>query len=172
MKPAKIRFKGYEWEHNPETLKVVTEENISEHKLPYGTSYTSKNSTKCRVVTGGGKFAGYDCIAQFNELLKLQKKPLSGVLTLPEQKPFYAYFKKLELKCEPTDNVVSYSFEFLEDSEKNYTYKEKTYHTVESGETLWDIAFNYNENIDELVKLNPEIKRVDELDEGSSVRIC
>ena len=33
MKTAKIRYKGYEWEHNPETLNVVKEDNINEQDI-------------------------------------------------------------------------------------------------------------------------------------------
>jgi hypothetical protein len=68
--------------------------------------------------------------------------------------------------------MVSYGFEFIEDSDRNYTVKEKMYHTVENSETLWDIAFNYQKDIGYLVSLNPEIKRLDELEDGTKVRIC
>ena len=172
MKPSKIRYKGYEWLHNPEKLEVVNEDNIGEQKLFYGNSLAVKNSSKCRRIKGRGKLAGYDCLRQFNELLKLQSDAESGVLTLPEQKPFYAYFKKLELLCEPAPEVITYSFEFLEDSEKNYTVEEKYYHIVGVGETLWDISYLYSIPIEKLVSLNPEIKRVDELRVRSQVRVC
>ncbi len=172
MKPAKIRFNGFEWEHNPETLKVVEEDNISEHKLSKGSSFTVKNSSKCRRISGSGMLTGYDCIEKFNELLKVQNSSESGILSIIGIKPFYAFFKKLELNCEPSDNMVGYSFEFIEDSERNFTVKEKFYHTVENGETLWDIAFNYKKDIAVLVGLNPGIKRLDELTDGSRVRIC
>lgn len=172
MKPAKIRFKGFEWEHNPETVEVVEEDNIIEHKLSRGNSYTTKNSSKCRRIFGKGMLTGYDCLDQFNKLLMLQNSSESGILTISGIKPFYAYFKKLKLLCEPSDNMVSYGFEFIEDSDRNYTVKEKMYHTVENSETLWDIAFNYQKDIGYLVSLNPEIKRLDELEDGTKVRIC
>lgn len=172
MKPAKIRFKGFEWEHNPETLSVINEDNINEYKLLSGISVTVKNSSKCRVVKGKGKLAGYDCLDKFNELLKLRSDSESGILTLPRQKPFYAFFKKLELLCEPCEDVITYSFEFVEDSKRNYTVDEKIYHRVESGETLWDIAYSYSKDINVLVELNPQIIRPDELASGSRVRIC
>lgn len=172
MKVSKIRFKGFEWEHNPEKLTVANEDNLTEQKMPRGSSIAVKRSAKCRVITGGGTLSGYDCYNRFNEILKLQNTVESGVLTLPETKPFYAYFKKLELLCEPVPDTISYRFEFVEDCEKNYVIKDDVYHTVQSGETLWDISFNYGVKIETLIELNPEIFRVDELIEGSRVRIC
>ena len=83
MKPANIRYKGYEWEHNPETLRILKEENISERKFFSGKSYAVKNSTKCRRIIGKGILAGADCLKQFNELLKIQSGTQSGILTLP-----------------------------------------------------------------------------------------
>lgn len=172
MKPAKIRYKGYEWEHNPETLQMLKEENISERKFFSGKSYAVKNSTKCRRIIGKGILAGADCLKQFNELLKIQSDTQSGILTLPRQKPFYAYFKKLELLAEPVSNAVTYSFEFIEDSEREYIQNEKFYYTVKDEQTLWDISYNIDVPIETLVSLNPDIKRVDELEIGSKVRVC
>jgi hypothetical protein len=74
--------------------------------------------------------------------------------------------------CEPAPEVITYSFEFLEDSEKNYTVDEKYYHTVGVDETLWDISYLYSIPIEKLVSLNPDIKRVDELRVRSQVRVC
>ncbi len=172
MKPAKIRYKGYEWTHNPETLEIKNEDNIIEQKLFGGKSYAVKQSKKCRRITGKGKLVGSDCLKQFNALLSLQSKPQSGILTLPEQKPVYAYFKKLELLCEPVCDMIIYSFEFLEDSERNYTVNESLYHIVEEEETLWDISYRYDVPIETLVSLNSDIKRVDELEPESKVRVC
>ncbi len=172
MKTSKIRYKGYEWEHNPESLRIVYSDNINELKLFDGKSIPRKLSSKCRIVKGRGGFIGYDCLEQFNELLKLQTEPESGVLTLPETKPFYAYFKKLELICEPVSDTVFYSFEFIEDSVRNTVIEEEYYHTVLEDETLWDISYRYGADINSLIELNSQISRVDELETGSRVRIC
>ena len=172
MNVSKIRFKGYEWEHNPEKLKVADEDNLSEQKMPRGSSIAVKRSAKCRLVTGEGIITGYDCFDKFNEILKLQRSGESGILTLPGAKPFYAYFRKLELLCEPVPNTICYRFEFLEDSERNFIIEETLYHTTVSGESLWDISHNYGVKIETLVKLNPDIKRVDEIYTGRKVRIC
>ncbi len=172
MRISKIRYKGYEWELNPETLTVVNERNYNEVIMPEGTSLSSTRSKKCRVITGEGMIIGYECLKLFNEILRLQSESESGLLTLPSTKPFYAYFTKLELLCEPTDDAVSYRFQFVEDAERSYIIKEKRYHNVSGSETLWDIAYAYNTEIEKLVQLNPDIKRVDELTAGSGVRIC
>ncbi len=172
MKTAKIRYKGYEWEHNPETLNVLKEDNINEQDLPSENSIVRHYSSRCRRVSGKGKLVGEDCLKKFNELVKLQSGTESGILSLPNIKPFYAYFRKLELLCEPSPKVITYSFEFIEDSEKNFIVRENLYHTVSDGETLWDISYKYKVDIETLVSLNPEVKRLDELSEGSRIKIC
>ncbi len=172
MSVSKIRFKGNEWAHNPETLKVYYEDNFSEEKLFSGTSGLYKLSSKCRAVNGTGILTGNDCLEQFNALLKLQRERESGILSLPGMKPFYAYFKSLALLCEPCADAVSYSFAFIEDSLKNSIRADKYYHTVCNDENLWDIGYRYGVDVHTLVQLNPEIKRTDELEIGSQVRIC
>ncbi len=172
MKTAKIRYKGYEWEHNPETLNVEKEDNVNEQDLPCENSIARHYSSKCRKVSGKGKLVGEDCLRKFNELVKLQSEAKSGILSLPNIKPFYAYFKKIELICEPSPQVITYRFEFVEDSERNSFVKENYYHTVSDGETLWDISYKYKVDIQTLVDLNPEVKRLDELSEGSRVKVC
>ncbi len=172
MNPSIIRFKGYSWEHNPETLKITKSHRYSESDVAGGSTVLSGFGTRRRTVSGTGQLKGEDCIYQYTRLLKLQAGLDSGVLCLPDMKPFYAFFKSLELTCEPTPELITYSFEFVEDCSKNNSEKEKYYHMVVGSETLWDISFMYSVGIDELVALNPEIKRVDELAQGSKVRLC
>jgi hypothetical protein len=169
---SKISHKGYTWEHNPATLRITKEHSVSTRQLSGGDTSVRVFGTKCRVITGSGQLLGEDCLYRFVEMLELQSEKDSGILCLPDMKPMYAFFKSLELSCKPTPDVLTYCFEFVEDCSKNNSEKEKYYHMMINGETLWDIAYLCGVEIEKLVELNPDIARVDELEEGQMVRIC
>ncbi|MGN1138173.1 MAG: LysM peptidoglycan-binding domain-containing protein [Ruminococcus sp.] len=172
MTVSNMRYKGYSFKHNPENLKVTKENNIQQQIIPKGNNVIQDMGTKARVVTGTGKLFGDDCLSQYYELVDIQKQGDSGVLSLPDTMPFYAYFKKIELVCEPTDKLVTYSFEFVEDTAKSDTVSNQSFHYVSDGETLWDISYMYNVSVEQLVSLNPQVKRIDELVKGGKIRIC
>ena len=80
-------------------------------------------------------------------------------------------FEKLEIKGEPKPNVLEYSFVFREVMEK----KQKTvitYFDCENGQTLWDIAYKTGVKIDELVRLNHDVKFPDENLGTRRVKLC
>lgn len=173
MKISKIRFKGYSWVHNPKTLKVSKEQNMRENFIPYGKSNVQNLGVKSRIISGTGQLFGEDCLIQYQQLVQLQSQEESGILSLPDTKPFYAFFKSIELSCDPTPEVVTYSFVFVEDLSKQKNINQPMYHTVVSDEeTLWDISFKYSVEMNTLVELNPQIKRIDELHSGERVRVC
>ena len=169
---SNIRYKGYSFRHNPEHLKVTSENSIRQQIIPKGKNVIQDIGAKARVVTGTGKLFGEDCLKQYNRLVNLQKQDDSGVLSLPDTLPFYAYFKKIELVCEPTEKLVTYSFEFVEDMTKSEVAENKVYHYVRDNESLWDISYMYDIPIENLVSLNPQVKWIDELEKGEKIRIC
>lgn len=170
---AKIRYKGYSWVHNPKTLKVTKEQILRENQIPFGKSDIQDLGGKSRVISGTGQLCGEDCLIQYQQLLELQSLEGSGILSLPDTKPFYAFFKSIELDCDPTPEVVTYNFVFIEDVSRSRVSTEPTYYTVLSNyENLWDISYKYGVDMNTLVSLNPQIKRIDELMKGEKVRIC
>lgn len=169
---SKIRYKDFLWEHNPKTLKVTTEQQLCQKIIPNGNAVVQDIGAKSRVVTGTGMLCGSDCLEQYNDLLELQSKKGSGILSLPNTKPFYAFFKSIELACEPTPDLVTYNFQFIEDLSKSKTEDLCVYHSAVYNETLWDIAYDYGVDIHTLVLLNPQIKRIDEIQLREQVRVC
>jgi len=170
---AKIRYKGYSWVHNPKTLKITKEQLLRENQVPFGNTDIQDLGGKSRVIKGTGQLCGEDCLVQFQRLLELQSGEGSGILSLPDTKPFYAFFKSIELACDPTPDVVTYNFEFIEDTSKSNTSRDASYYTVKNNyENLWDISYKYGVEMNTLVLLNPHIKRIDELMKGDKVRIC
>ena len=168
---AKMRYKDYTWEHNPKTLKVSLSDNLTEQKLAGSRSLVRYSGRGARKISGEGQLCGDDCLHEFSRLLSLQYQSSSGILSLPDTKPFYAFFSGIKLLCEPSPKVISYAFEFVEDTSRPLK-SETAFHIVEDGETLWDISYIYGVPVEELVKLNPDVRRVDELEEGSAVRLC
>lgn len=172
MKLAKLRYKGHSWLHNPKSLKIEKEQILTENIIPSCGTHFQNIGEKPRVVTGQGQLYGKDCLFQYNRLVNLRNQQGSGILTLPDIKPFYAFFRTIELVCEPSPDMVSYKFEFVEDLSARKSETSEFYHRVSEGETLWDIAYRYDVDIDRLVQLNPWIKRIDELEAEKKVRVC
>lgn len=167
-----MRYKGYKWQHNPASLIIATKEEIKEQMILQSKSFVRDLGAKAKVVKGTSQLVGKDCIAQYGQLLKLQSKGGSGILSLPDTLPFYAFFKSIELACDPTPEVVTYNFEFVEDLSVEPSKGDYAYHTVDEKESLWDISYKYDIAIEKLVEFNPQVSRVDELTVGEQVRIC
>ncbi|MBQ5398813.1 MAG: hypothetical protein IIU14_05165 [Ruminococcus sp.] len=172
MRLSKIRFKGEAFEHNPETLRVTDKANVKEDNLLFDEPQIRRTGRKCRVISGKGQFAGENCIFKYTQLLRLYYKGGSGILSLPDIKPFFAYFTRLELSCDPTPELVEYYFEFVEDFSSGIKTVEPYFHTGTGGENLWDVSYAYGVDINTLVKLNPEIRFINESLNGIKVRIC
>ncbi|MCR5652878.1 MAG: LysM peptidoglycan-binding domain-containing protein [Ruminococcus sp.] len=168
-----IRFKGYEFEHNPETLRITTQKNISQQNVIGAKSVVSEIGDNSRTIIGEGKIHGENCIYKYIKLFKLKEQSGSGVLSLPGIKPFYAFFQSLEFSADPTPELITYKFVFRENSSKNRnSLVPEKYYTVQNGEDLWDISYKFNVPIETLTELNPDIKRANEIEEGRVVKIC
>ena len=168
-----IRFKGYTFEHNPRTLLITSQKNISRQSVLGAKSTVRETGDNCRVITGEGTIHGDNCIYKFMKLFQLKEQSGSGILSLPNIKPFYAYFSSLEFSADPTPKLITYKFVFKEDSLKQgpSASPEKFYYTQE-GEDLWDISYKFNVPVETLVELNPELNSVNEIEQGTKVRIC
>ena len=168
-----IRFKGFEFEHNPETLQITSQKNISRQSVIGAKSVISETGDNSRVVSGEGKIHGENCIYKYIRLFKLKEESGSGILSLPNMKPFYAYFASLEFSADPTPELITYKFVFKEDNSKqrDIVVPEKYYYP-ENEEDLWDISYKFKVPVETLVSLNPDIKRANEIEEGRAVKIC
>lgn len=173
MKNVPMRFCGYTFSHNPATLKIEHTGSIRELNPPGGEPISERLGNRLRRISGDGELYGADCIAQFRELQRLFDSGESGLLSLPHMPAIQAYLSALHLIAEPKDDVLSYRFTFTEertpardDSAIGY------YETLVEGESLWNISYLRNVPIDTLVRLNPQIKYIDYLNDGERVRLC
>ncbi len=173
MKNVAMRFCGYDFHHNPATLKIESEGNIRELTSPCCEPKADHLGYRLRHISGEGELYGADCIAQFRELMRLHENGTSGLLTLPHMPPIEAYLKELQMLAQPKEDVLTYRFEFVEQSRCDVPKEAfEYYETIVPGESLWDIGYRYHVAIDTLVGLNPQIEYIDSLKEGERVRLC
>lgn len=171
MKLIPMRFAGYEWRHNPREIKFECEKKINELLAPNQGAEIQDAGRKNMVVKGEGELYGNDCLEQFNALLALFKKDGKGVLAIERITPFFAVFESVKLIGAPRENVLSYSFVFREVMGEKQSDPPAQY-TAAQGEDLWDISYKFGIVIDELVRLNPQVRRPDMLTEGEVIRLC
>lgn len=172
MTNAMIRFRDYEFEHNPETLRITSENNVVSCDSLYGKADVYGFGSRPRIVTGEGSIVGENCIYKFLRLFSVKQQNGSGILSLPSVKPFKAFFKSLEFAAEPTPELVTYKFVFVEDLTGDGGERPEKYHTLGADEDLWDVSYRYDVPIETLLELNPFVARPEEVREGEEVRIC
>ncbi len=169
---SNMRFDLFEWTHNPLTVEVGHRRRISQQNTAGGGSFVQGTGCDLKVIKGKGELAGETCLEEYEKLCALFERGRKGLLTLPFMKPFYAYFTDLSLVGEATPDLITYTFEFLEAENSEYSEKKDGAAYVTEGETLFDIAYREGVSMDVLVQLNPQIKRPDELLAGQEVRLC
>ena len=171
MKLVPMRFKGFEWRHNPQEITFSCEKDVRELISPYKKAYIQNTGRKNMVIRGEGELYGGDCTEQFNQLFELFKSGGSGVLAIPKLCTVHAVFESLKIKGYPKPDVLRYSFVFREVMEKTDDKTSEAY-TASSGETLWDVSYLFGISIDRLVKCNPDVRRPDDDLGGREVALC
>lgn len=171
MKLIPMRFMGYEWHHNPREIKFECAKKVSESLVPESSAQIQETGRKNMMISGVGELYGADCQSQFEALLELFKKKGVGVLAIENLEPVFAVFENISLIGTPREDVLTYGFVFREVMEEKESAKPDC-HIAAEGENLWDISYRYGIVIDELVRLNPQIKRPDIVAQGEVIRLC
>lgn len=181
MKLQPMRFKDYVWPHNPRVYEISYKKDIAAHKVPFGLYTLQAMGRQHRVLRGEGEFSGEGAYEQFKKLASVFYSNEPGVLVHPLWDTTTAYFAALELKQEPTENYVKYSFEFwecYEGYEQSLTLvkepdedKEDIFHTVTEGESIWDLAGQYGVSAEKILENNPQIKNPAKLGSGGVIRM-
>ena len=167
-----MKFKGYEWKHNPCEIKFECEKTVNEHISPYEKSFVQNMGRKNRTVSGKGELCGEDCIQQFAALWKLFEEGGTGVLAIDCIDPIYAVFESLSVIGEPKPDILTYAFVFREDMEAVKRITPRIHITAE-GDCLWDVSYMYDIPVETLVELNKNIKRADEMQyKGMVIYLC
>jgi len=184
-----MRFKNYVWPHNPRVYEIRFQRQITEHRVPFGNYMLRSMGRGCRVLRGEGEFTGSEAYTEFQKLASVFYEDSPGMLSHPLWQPARAYFAALELRQEPTENYVAYSFEFRECYEgyesgavevydparasgTAQTASAETWYTAVYGDCLWNIARSNGLTLEALLALNPRIKNPNLLYVGDRVRIA
>lgn len=166
-----MKYKSFQWPHNPAKLSVTNERNIKELRVPFSNGVLQDYGGKKRVVTGEGEFNGSDCFTVYQQLLSLFTAGGSGLLSLPGVEPFMAVPVTLEQIGRALPNSVAYRFVFWEDQSLQPEAAQKPHrcHVCTQGENLWQIAADEGTTVNVLVALNPQIQWPNMLREGEKV---
>lgn len=191
MKLSSMRFKDYVWPHNPRTYEICYQRDVAVHRVPFGNYILQGMGRRQRVLRGNGEFVGQGAYAEFKKLATVFYDPTPGVLIHPLWDTAKAYFVSLRLDQEPTEDYVSYSFEFWECydlysselkllsaapaaaavSAAPVSASDEEYYTAVWGDCLWSIANAHSLSLAGLLALNPQIKNPNVLYVGDRVRV-
>lgn len=166
-----MRYKGVTFSCNPLSIRIKSEIKKASATVPFEGERVKAMGRKCRVITGKGELCGEDCLQQYARLYSLLTEGGAGVLSLPTAPPMYAFFTELSALADTAPDKIEYSFEFIE-SDSFCEGNGVKLHIVNEGETLFDIAYDRNTTVDSLVRLNPQVKRPDELIAGEEIKLC
>ena len=191
MKLSSMRFKDYVWPHNPRTYEISYHRDVASHGVPFGYYVLQGMGRRHRVLRGTGEFVGVGAYAEFKKLATVFYDPAPGVLVHPLWDMANAYFVSLQLNQVPTEDYVSYSFEFWEccdyykeslelltpehagtaDKSEQRSAAGAEYYTAVWGDCLWNIAIAHGLSLDQLLELNPQIRNPNILYVGDVIRV-
>lgn len=194
MKLSPMRYKDFVWPHNPRTYVIEYERVMAVNKVPYGRYQLQDLGPTRRILRGEGEFVGADAYRTFQALASVFYREGPGMLVHPVWQCANAYFVELSLAQEPRADYVRYTFTFWE-SYDDYvqslapavgstpasgsgsggaaggTTAERWY-TVQRGDTLWGIANACGLSLNDLIRLNPQIKNPNLIYVGQKVRVA
>lgn len=167
-----MRFRGVEWQHNPQEIQFVCDKSVRELSVPQDMALVQDNGRKNMLIKGEGALCGADCLHRFEELLALYRRGGTGLLSVGGMKPFHAVFEELELVGKPRPDVLTYRFVFREVMEETPREPMTVCYALQA-DCLWDISYRFGVDIDTLVACNPQIRRPDAvITEGTAVHLC
>ena len=173
MKNVPMRYAGLPFLHNPSKLTIEDKANIMSLISPCAPPDSLRLGRGLRTVRGEGELYGADCLEQYRRLAALCEREEKGILSLPKLPPMTAYLKELRLTAEPHEDLVSFSFTFIEAlGEQSAVTADSVYTVVSDGESLWDVAYLHGLSIDRAVELNPHIRYIASHSAGEKVRLC
>ena len=173
----RMRFGSFVWPNNPRTYTISCKRQTAVHKVPMGGFVVQDLGRTATVMKGEGEFFGADAYSTFLELLAVFQKGGRGTLVHPVWQTAGAYLTELELTQEPRDDYVAYRFTFCEapgaaeeaagDGETNG----RRFYELREGQTLWTVSNAYGLSMTELLRLNPQIAKPNEVHSGTRVRV-
>lgn len=167
-----MRFAGIKLSHNPKELTVKRSRTVSRHKLLSGRTETGAALYEGDTVSGSGELFGENCASDLRTLERIREKNTPAPLVVPYLGAIMAVLTELSVSACQRENYAAVSFSFMAVQAKSCPeIKTKQYCTVHDECSLWDIAYENDADINELVKLNPHIRDIMQLEIGERVRL-
>ncbi len=173
----RMRFGSFVWPNNPRTYTISCKRQTAVHKIPMGGFAVQDLGRTATVMQGEGEFFGAGAYDTFQELLSVFQKGGQQMLVHPVWQTASAYFTELTLTQEPRDDYLAYRFTFCEapgaaeeaagDEETNG----RRFYELREGQTLWTVSNAYGLSMTELLRLNPQIAKPNEVQSGTRVRV-
>jgi len=192
-----MRFKDYVWPHNPHSYSILFQRDVALHKVPLGAYTLQALGRSNRILRGEGEFAGDEAYDHFKRLATVFYGNSPGVLVHPVWQESLALFTRLSLQQEPTRHYVRYAFEFWECCEEYAAQavtltaesessgspgnspsastaarkKAGIHYVVAEGDSLWVIAQRNGLSLEQLLRLNPQIRNPNLISPGESILV-
>lgn len=174
----RMRFGSFVWPNNPRTYTISCKRQTAVHKVPMGGFVVQDLGRTATVMKGEGEFFGANAYDTFLELQAVFQKGGRGALVHPVWQTEGAYLTELELTQEPRDDYVAYRFTFCEapgaaeEPAAGIGQTDgKRFYELREGQTLWTVSNAYGLSMTELLRLNPQIAKPNEVQSGTRVRV-
>ncbi len=169
-----MQFKNFIWTKNPEKLSVSVTRDMKELEIPFYGAVMQDYGAKKRIISGEGEFCGPQCMHTYQALSALFQQGGSGILKLPDLPALIAKPVSLSYEATTSPHVLRYKFLFWEDLAKpspvfNGNAFRFSVLVKDDGESLWSIANREHTTVEELVRLNPQIRWPSYLHAGERV---
>lgn len=163
-----MKYKDFLWPVNPVKLEVKQQKAVKETTIPFLGVNSKSICMVGKKISGKGYFTGKNAWETYLNLKAVFEKEGAGSLHLPGYLPFNAIMDSLVFIGEPGENIIEYSFSFIEQNIAKLG-KTRCDEFALEDESLWDYAFKSNVSIDEMVKANPHIRDISKLKKGERV---
>lgn len=170
---TQMKFGKYTFMHNPKTLVVKNKLRGNSSVIPYHGEIYSPVAVENTTITGEGIITGEQCCQKLLSLIESLKSGDKNLLSISPFPSFYAVLTELEYTLTPKENTAEIKFTFTSASsisKSGSDFKEKTY-TTDGSDSLWDISYKYDIPVEQLLDLNPFVKRPDILENGWVIRL-
>ena len=154
MQHMKMKYRGFEFNVNPKSLKISMNKKISRYDTVYAEEICAQGTNRLYTVSGNGCFVGEDSAKKAFELVRAYNKKGSDYLFLPNSVPIKACFSSLSISYCAGNDRVDYSFEFVQECKEKNEETNPDYTVAADGENLFDIAHRTGMQIENLVEAN------------------
>lgn len=150
----KMSYKGISFDVNPSSIRIDYSKKIATKTSLFSTSNAQEVSIEPTRITGSGRLVGSNARELAASLSRLFRSQGSGYLFVPDGVPVKAFFKSLNISYDSKESSVSYTFEFVEDYNGKKVEHGFGYTFAKSGESLYDIAYRTETDLDKLFSNN------------------